>query len=133
MLLGGVASSHDKVQRPLPEYELLQVQASCRTSRLGKQKFAMSACHCWKELFPILSINSCYSCHVTLRSQVVHRHGARTLWAPLDCWKASAESEPEMPHFECSLAHRASNLATSYESLLTCDSYDSLVVLRVFV
>lgn len=43
MLLGGVASSHDKVQRPLPEYELLQVQASCRTSRLGKPKFAMSA------------------------------------------------------------------------------------------
>ena len=36
--------------------------------------------------------------------QVVHRHGARTLWAPMDCWKATPKSEPEMPHFECRLA-----------------------------
>lgn len=61
VLLGGVASSHVKVQRPLPEYELLQVQASCRSSRLGKQKLAMSASQivgndCF-HLCPILSIN----------------------------------------------------------------------------
>ena len=36
--------------------------------------------------------------------QVVHRHGARTLWAPMDCWKATPTSEPEIPHFECRLA-----------------------------
>ena len=36
-------------------------------------------------------------------TEVVHRHGARTLWTPMDCWKATPTSEPEMPHFECRL------------------------------
>lgn len=56
----GYCGGEQWVTRPLPEYELLQVQ-------------------------------------------VVHRHGARTLWTPMDCWKATPTSEPEMPHFECDL------------------------------
>ena len=67
VLLSRVASSHVKVQRPLSEYELLQVQASCRTS---KPKSAMSAsCPVVFKLFPILSVNSCYS-YVTCRTAV---------------------------------------------------------------
>ena len=36
-----------------------------------------------------------------MSSQVVHRHGARTVWAPLNCWAPEPGATPELPRFEC--------------------------------
>ncbi|CAK9020947.1 unnamed protein product [Durusdinium trenchii] len=46
--------------------------------------------------------SGCEGCEL-VQVQVIHRHGARTLWAPLDCWAAAPSGPPEMPQFQCDL------------------------------
>eukprot|EP00931_Biecheleriopsis_adriatica_P122250 TRINITY_DN97250_c0_g1_i1.p1 TRINITY_DN97250_c0_g1~~TRINITY_DN97250_c0_g1_i1.p1 ORF type:complete len:479 (+),score=65.80 TRINITY_DN97250_c0_g1_i1:149-1438(+) len=36
-----------------------------------------------------------------LQVNVVHRHGARALWAPLECWAAAPGQKPQTPSFRC--------------------------------
>ncbi|CAE7553377.1 Acp6 [Symbiodinium natans] len=38
-----------------------------------------------------------------IQVQVIHRHGARSLWAPLQCWARSVGAPSEHPPFRCNL------------------------------